>query len=324
MTHGADAAVHPTRTARTDLLLTLLVLLWGLNFSVAKAALAEFHPLAFNALRFVLACGLLTALERRHARTARPAPIARADWPALVAIGLLGNTLYQVCFILGLDATLAGNSALVLAVTPVFITGFSVAARHERVGALAWAGVAASVAGVALVILGGTRVAFGRDTLRGDLLTLGAAVCWAAYTVLLAPYVRRYGALRMTSVTLLTGGAGLWLVALPAIARQDWTRITIGGWAAAAYSGLGAIGLAYYLWHTGVERIGSTRTAVYSNLIPAVALVAAWRWLGETPGLLQLGGAAAIFAGIALTRLGRVHPGPPPEPLPDQAPRPAG
>lgn len=304
---STDTAPEPTHRSRTDLLLTILVFIWGLNFTVVKAALAEWDPLAFNALRFVLAGAFLFAVQRAHAPRAERGSIARRDWPALIALGVLGNTVYQVFFILGLDATLAGNSALVLSMTPVFITLLSVTFRHERVSPIAWAGVTVSFAGVALVIAGGTRVAFAGHTVRGDLLTLAASLCWALYTVGLSPYVRRYGALRMTATTLYIGGAVLALVALPFLWTQEWTRIGVVGWSGLLYGGLLAIGVAYLLWYSGVKAIGSTRTAVYSNLIPAVALVVAWLGLGETPTWLQIGGALAIFAGIALTRLGRVR-----------------
>ena len=297
-----DAATARARLLRTDLLLALLVLIWGLNFSVVKAALAQFEPLPFNALRFVLAAAILFTAERVRALRVPRTPIARGDWPALVAIGILGNTLYQIFFILGLDATLAGNSALVLSITPVFITVFSVGLRHERLSAVVWAGALISVAGVAFVILGGTRVAFAGHTVRGDLLTLVAALCWALYTVTLAPFVRRYGALRMTAVTLYIGGAGLILISLPFFAAQDWSRTGAAGWGGLLYSGSLAIGVAYLLWYSGVRNIGSTRTAVHSNLVPAVALLAAWWWLGEKPTWLQIGGALGIFAGVALTR----------------------
>ncbi|MGH7545360.1 MAG: DMT family transporter [Gemmatimonadota bacterium] len=302
-----DPAPEPTPRSRTDLLLAILVVIWGLNFAVVKAALAEWHPLAFNALRFVLAGAFLLIVQRARAAPAGLAPIARRDWPALIALGVLGNTVYQVFFILGLDATLAGNSALVLSITPVFITLLSVTFRHERVSPVAWAGVTVSFAGVALVIAGGTRVAFAGHTVRGDLLTLAASACWALYTVALSPYVRRYGALRMTATTLYIGGAVLVLVALPFLRTQEWTRIGVVGWGGLLYGGILAIGVAYLLWYSGVKRIGSTRTAVHSNLVPAVALVVAWLGLGETPTWLQIGGALAIFAGVALTRRGRVH-----------------
>lgn len=54
-----------------------------------------------------------------------------------------------------------------------------------------------------------------------------------------------------------------------------------------------------------VPRIGSTRTSVFSNLVPVVALAVAWVWLGETPTGLQLAGAAVVIGGMTLTRTAR-------------------
>ena len=67
-----------------------------------------------------------------------------------------------------------------------------------------------------------------------------------------------------------------------------------------------AIALAYLIWSYGVRRIGSTRTAIYSNITPIVALLVAWLGLGETPTLGQLAGAVVIFAGIYLVRHGMI------------------
>jgi drug/metabolite transporter (DMT)-like permease len=75
-------------------------------------------------------------------------------------------------------------------------------------------------------------------------------------------------------------------------------------WIGAGYSGILAIGLAYILWLWGVQKIGNSRTAAYSNLTPVVALGVAWAWLGETPGPLQIGGAAVVLLGLSLARLG--------------------
>ena len=69
------------------------------------------------------------------------------------------------------------------------------------------------------------------------------------------------------------------------------------------YAGVLAIGLAYFIWYRGVRRLGSSRTAAYSNLVPVTALITAWLWIGETPGALQVLGAGVILAGIAVVRL---------------------
>ena len=57
------------------------------------------------------------------------------------------------------------------------------------------------------------------------------------------------------------------------------------------------------VWYTAVQRIGSSRTAIYSNLTPIVAMIVAAVWLGEPITRPQILGAALILSGIAVTRL---------------------
>lgn len=298
----------PARDRRADLAIAVVVLIWGANFSVVKAALADFHPLAFNSLRFVLASVLLAI---PLAARGPGVPFARRDWLPLLGLGVLGNTLYQVLFIYGIDWTLAGNASLMLSTVPAFAALLSVWMGHERVGAGAWAGILASFVGIALVVWGGARaVAFGASTVRGDLAMLGAAVGWSVYTVGSSPLVRRYGALRVTATTMWIGTVGLLLLSVPSLGAQDWGAVRPAAWVGLAYSGALAIALAYALWYFSVGRVGSSRTAIYSNAIPIVAIGVAWPALGEVPTLLQLAGAAAILGGITLARLARVEPGP--------------
>jgi drug/metabolite transporter (DMT)-like permease len=303
---GIFAAMQPMRTTsgdgagRTDLLLFLLVLIWAVNFSVIKVALAQLEPLAFNALRFPLAALLVLGVLRRRGPLPRP---ARADVPRIVALGLLGNVFYQFFFIHGIDATLAGNASLLLAASPILTALLSAALGHERVGPAVWLGVLATVAGMALVVLGGAAgVGLGLATLRGDLLMIGAAAAWAAYTVGSRPPIARYGSVAVTAWTLWVGTVGVVLVGIPDLAGTDWAALTPSAWLALAYAGPLGIGVAYLLWYQGVRRIGNTRTATYTNLVPVVALGVAWAWLGERPSIWQLAGAAVIIGGISLAR----------------------
>ncbi len=282
-----------------------LIFIWAANFSVVKFALRDLSPLAFNGLRFALASLLLwltVSVSGRHT------PIERRHWPALVGLGLLGNTLYQFLFIYGIDWTLAGNASLMLAATPVFTTILSVLFRQERIGWTALAGVFLSVAGIGLVVRGGTQaVSFGAGTIRGDVTVLTAAAAWSAYTVGSAPLVRSYGALPVTAITMWIGGLGLVLVSVPAFVAQDWTAVRPASWVALLYSGAFAIAFAYFIWYYCIRQLGNTRTAVYANSIPIVALAIAWLTLGEVPTTLQLLGAGSIVGGTIMVRLGRIE-----------------
>jgi drug/metabolite transporter (DMT)-like permease len=74
------------------------------------------------------------------------------------------------------------------------------------------------------------------------------------------------------------------------------------GWAAFAYSTVFALVIAYYFWYRGVRVIGPTRTAVFSNLQPVIAMLMAWAILHETPTAWQTVGAVSIMTGLLLTR----------------------
>jgi drug/metabolite transporter (DMT)-like permease len=289
----------------TYLALAVLIFIWAANFSVVKFALREMSPLAFNGLRFTLASILLWLIVKLGGRSMT---MDRRYWPALIGLGLLGNTVYQILFIYGIDRTLAGNASLMLAATPIFTTLLSIAFRQERIAWMAWTGVVISVVGIGLVVWGGTQaVSFGVDTVRGDLTVLAASVAWSIYTVGSNPLVRRYGALPVTAVTMWIGGFALFIVSIPSFLTQDWTAVRPVSWLALLFSGAFAIAVAYFIWYYSVRQIGNTRTTVYSNFIPVVALLIAWLMLAETPTWLQLLGAAAVVGGTVLVRIGRIE-----------------
>jgi len=290
---------------RTRLALIALILFWGANFSLVKLALRDLAPLAFTTLRFLLASGVLWVFLTVGGGRVR---INRLHWPALIGLGLLGTTAYQVLFIYGIDWTLAGNASLILATTPVFTTLLSLFFRQERSSLTVAIGVGLSVVGIALVVLGSARgVSFSARTLSGDVAVLVAAAAWSAYTVGSVPLVHRYGVVPVTAVTMWVGTLGLLLVSLPALLRQDWAGVHSVSWLAVLYSGAFAIATAYFLWYWCIQQIGSTRTAVYTNFTPVMALLIAWLTLGEVPTPLQVAGAGGIIVGSVLVRAGKIE-----------------
>ena len=276
----------------------LVVLIWGTNFSVVKVALEHIPPLAFVALRFAIA-GIVLGfiLWRREGMLLPP----RQSWVRLVLLGIIGNTLYQVLFVLSLAYTTAANSSLLIAATPALVALFGAALGIERLTRAITGGVALALAGAALVVVA-RGVEVSSATFTGDMLALAAALCWAFYTL----GVRTLGAgvspLSITTLTTMIGLPGLLLVGGPELVRVDWYAIDALGWVGIAYSSLLAIVLAYLLWNTSVRKVGSNRTAIFGCAIPLVATLVAWPVLGEQPVLLQGIGALLIIGGVLLTR----------------------
>jgi drug/metabolite transporter (DMT)-like permease len=277
-----------------------VVVVWGINFSVIKGALAEMSPLAFNGLRFLLSSVTMLILTRAIGGDLR---VQRGDWPRLVLIGLIGHTIYQILFIIGLNRTQAGHSSLMLGLTPVFVALIGLALGIERVRTWVWVSILLSFAGVVLITSGSSNgFHLGGSTLAGDLLTLAATLCWASYTVLCKPLLSRYSPIKLTTLTMVLGTVPFLVIATPTLVAQDWSRVTATGWLGLLYSYSLAIVAAYTVWYTSVQRVGNARTAIFSNLTPVVALVVAWLVRGETLAPLQLIGAAVVLVGISLAR----------------------
>jgi drug/metabolite transporter (DMT)-like permease len=293
-----DAAAAPPRgVTTTDLLLLLMTLIWGVNFSVVKYGAEVVPPLAFNGARMLLASVALAALA-----LGRPGRLARRDLVVLLLLGVLGNGVYQYLFVQGVSLTRAGNAALVLAATPAVIAVLGRIRGVERITRRGVLGIALSIAGIGLIVLSTAQGGTGDSSVRGDVLMLAACVAWAVYTVLLKPYAERIDGIVLSAATMIGGTLPLLAVAVPSFARAPWDRLGWSGWGAILYSGLGALVLAYLFYYRGVRTLGPTRTAMYANLQPVIALVVAWLTLGETPTIFQAAGAALILGGLLLTR----------------------
>jgi drug/metabolite transporter (DMT)-like permease len=296
------------RFGTTDLLLLLMTIIWGSNFTVIKYSLDDMLPLAFNGLRFVIASSVILVALRLASRGPK---VARADLWKLFGIGLIGNTFYQSVFILGLARTRAGNGALIIATTPLFTALYERLRGQEYFTRMGIVGLWLAFSGIVLVIAGGKSEVSFRETALGDLMVLSATVSWVFYTVGSRPLVEKYGPVKATAIMMASGTPPLLLICAPSLLRQDWSRVGGLAWGGVVYSALLAIALAYLIWNYGVKRIGSTRTAIYSNFTPVVAMLVAWPALGEVPTAGQLIGAAVIFAGIYLVRGGMIAGKPP-------------
>ena len=276
----------------------MMAVIWGINFVVVKYATHVFNPVAFTGLRVGTAAIFLLAVAFARGDLVLP----RRDVIGLLLIGMIGNGLYQLFFVHGVARTRAGNAALIVAAAPAFIALFARVRGLERVRRLTLVGIALSVLGVGLVIAGSARPSNGEVTLLGSMLVFCGVMCWSVYTILLQPYTKRIDVARLSAITMVGGAVPLLIASTPALIATDWSIVGSGGWLALFYSSVISMGVAYYFWYRGLRVLGPTRTAVYANLQPIIALAVAWAFLGEVPTIFQGVGAATIVAGVFLTR----------------------
>jgi hypothetical protein len=164
-----------------ELALWSVVAIWSTTFIAMKDAFSYLDPLPYTLFRFiwinVLAFGVLWFQHRRDDGV--PLTIRRQDLPRLLVASIVGYTLYQLCFVLGLDRSSIFTLSLLVALVPLF-TMLMLVAMGEPTPPYGWAGLGVAVVGV-VVFLSDKRS--DDDTLLGALLSLGAGVAFAFYGV---------------------------------------------------------------------------------------------------------------------------------------------
>ena len=284
-----------------------VALFWGANFSANKYGVSVLPPMVFAAIRFSVATLVLTAVVWwRGADHRMP---TRTAW-LLAGLGVIGNTAYQVLFMLGLGTTSAVNASLIMAALPVAVAVLGWALQVERTTGRTWVGIAIATAGVATVIAAkGLR--FSGATIHGDLLVLLAVVCWAVFTVGVRSVGRGHDPIRVTTLTVAGGTPGLVLAALPSIGTVDFGALPAGAWIAIGYSSVVAIVIAYLLWSVAIQALGGSRTAIYNCVAPLFAAVTARVTLGERLVPSQGIGAGLVIAGVLISQgvFARTAPG---------------
>lgn len=276
-----------------------MIAIWGTNFSLVKVAMRDFPELAFNAARLVVASSVF--LAAMYFTRQAPARMPRRDWTRLLLLGVIGTCLYQLCFLGGVKRTSVGNASLITGSSPIVIVVLTAYMGHERIPALRWAGVGLAMLGLYFVV--GHRVQWTAESRAGDLLMIASMLCWAAYSVAAQPLLKIYSPLVVTGVSFISGSVMYVLITLPTLIEVSWPSISAASWIAMVASGVLALSVSYLIWYTAIQRLGTTRTAVYSYLTPVVAMVVATVWLGEPIESNQVLGASAILAGLAITRL---------------------
>jgi drug/metabolite transporter (DMT)-like permease len=290
----------------------LVVLIWGLNFTVTKLAFREFPPLAFTAVRFGLS-SLCILLVLRWVEGTIGVP--RGAWVPLTLLGIIGNSAYQILFVLGLERTTATNSSLVLASMPALVAAFGAMSATEHLSQNGKRGLALASLGVILVVAA-QGVEFSARTLTGDALTVAAVICWAVFTVGIRRLDFPMSPLAITAWTTILGTPVLVAAGLPDMLAMNWAATSIGGWGGVLYSSLLSLIFAYVLWNRSIRVVGSNRTAIFACVTPLVATGTAVLVLGERPAPAQLAGGALVLVGVLLSQRAASPPAPPGEPSP--------
>jgi drug/metabolite transporter (DMT)-like permease len=272
---------------------SVAILLWGTLAASVGDALRGVSPgtLAFLSLTFGAAT--LSVAERlRGGRVLSPRPSV-----AVVALGVFGIFGYHICLFVALARAPLVEANLLNYLWPLFMVLLSrpLGGEHPTRGALP--GAVIGFGGALLVVSQGKRLEFAPAHAFGYALALAAALTWSSFSVLLRRVPAAQGRMPLyTCASALAAGAYV-------LISGDFAWPTPRALAAAAWMGIGPMGLAFVCWDRGLALGRAATIGALSYLDPLLSTVTVAIVLHRKLSLASITGMALIIVGAALPTL---------------------
>ena len=293
---------------RIHLQLLGMAILWGASWPWGRVVAQAMPTFVASSMRFFIAIiplviWLYAANRFRYAKKLRP-----NQWLGLFLTALLGVFGYSTFFIWGLKYVPAGQATVIVATNPVFTTIFAIWLFKEKWNKWVANGMVIAVAGSLFAMTKGEPTQMLTNFGFGQLLLLGALVCWVAYTLLARKVLVGIDSLTATTISSIFGFLLLFIGALIAENWQDWAIVFTldqSTWFSLIGLALGATVLAYAWYFDGVKYLGAGNAAAYIILVPILGILFSAIWLNEqVDSSLLIGGTLAV-SGLGIMHWGR-------------------
>jgi len=263
------------------------LMLWSSAFAGIRAGLEGYDAGSLALFRFVIAslifivCAIVIKMRVPDMK----------DIPKIFLCGFTGVTLYHLALNYGEVSITAGSASMLISTTPIFTAFLSLFFLKEKVSLYKWLGIFISFVGIALISCGESA---GLSFSFGSLLVLFAAFVSALYIVLQKSLFDKYSALEITAYGVWAGTLAL-LFFVPQMIHGLKTA-SISTTLSIVYLGIFPGALAYYAFSYALTKKSAVNASNLLYLVPILATVFAFVWLGEIPSIMALlGGVITIF-----------------------------
>lgn len=270
-----------------------VVLLWASAFPAIQVGVAELGVIGLSFARLAIATvGLLAVGAIVGIRVPR-----RVDLGWIAAAGFFGMFAYQLLLNASELFVPAGTASIIVSAAPLVSVGTAWVLFREPVARLTVVGSGIALAGVVLVCLARATV----EVSASVAIAVLAMIVQGIYHPLQRPLGRTYTGLEIAAYAMVAGA----VMTLPLV-PLGWSQMvsaTAPAWAAAIYLGLLPSALGFVLWAYAVGRMPVAVSTSLLYLVPPVAVVIAWVWLGQVPLLSELAAGLVVLAGVVVIGL---------------------
>ena len=292
MTKGANSG-----KLKYHLMMIFLVLVWGLELSVAKDALDHVDTFLILNCKYLLGALLIAIVTAKTTGIRLP---KLKDVPLLIASTLVGHILYFWCEYSALATVPVANITIVLGFLPIASILIEKVLFHRKTSVKLILFMVCLIVGIFLVI-GSDFSSLRGGFAYGYLFCVGAMLCWLAFLFLTEAATNKYGAIQIALYQTILA----WIITTPIAFPHfsDIPNLPPLIIFELRYLGLISEGLCFLIEVHGLEKLGPTVSAVYTNFLPVTSAFFGYLLLHQNLVLLQcVGGVVVILSGYLVIR----------------------
>lgn len=292
------AAMPVANKTKGHIAVLLANLFFGANFAAVKYITPSLlKPFALNVVR-VIASLVLFALVLIFQKN--KAPLQKKHIGRLFICAITGVAINQLMFIKGLSLTSSIHGALLMLVTPIFITFIAAWVLKEKLSLLKILGLISGVGGATFLILQRSGGHEGSDMLTGDVLIIINAIFYSFYLVMVRPLMAVYSPLQVVTYVFAIGSIMILPFGWSELMHTQWHLWDDSHFATLTFIVIGATFCAYLFNMYGVNTIGSSATGAYIYTQPVFAGIIAVLLMGEEFNWIKIVASIFIFLGVFL------------------------
>lgn len=283
----------------TYLLAVLAMIFWGVSFVWTTIVFEYLQPIGTVFIRLVISSLLMLGILAMIGRLQK---IRKADRKLLLLSAFFNPFLYFIGESFGVKYTTPTVSAVMISLIPVVTPVAAFFILRERLSRLNILGLMVSFAGIGIMMAG--NHSSGESSLIGLLSLFFAVLTAIGYSITLKKLAASYDAFSIVAWQNLAG----MLMFFPLVLIFDLdsiinVKLDLRLVSSILLLAVFASSIAFVFFAIATRELGVSRSAVFTNFIPAFTALFSWLMIGETIGMAKIGGIVMVVLGVFMAQI---------------------
>jgi|ERR1035437_1201459 drug/metabolite transporter (DMT)-like permease len=286
-----------SKTLKAHLFLIIVNVIYGANYTIAKALMHDYiHPMGFILLRVLGATTLFIIVNPFFKRE----KVERKDLLLLAACGLFGVAINQLLFFKGLDLTGAINASLMITTLPMLVLFVAAILIKEKVTLRKIFGILAGASGAIVLVLFNKHIDDNKHAVMGDIWIFLNAFSYGIYLVISKPLLKKYHPVTVIKWVFIFGLPMVIPFGYQQLSEVQWSTFDTNTWLGVAFVVVGSTFFAYLFNILALKEVSAEVVSIYIYVQPVIATIFSMYFNHEHLTLVHIAASLLIFGGVYL------------------------